>query len=50
MVKGKILEESHWYHEAKDEFVESGRLSAEGTIPTLSAAMFSRWQANGNKL
>jgi hypothetical protein len=33
MVKGKILEESHWYHEAKDEFVESGRLFGGGNNP-----------------
>ena len=30
MVKGKILEELHRYHEAKEEFVESGRLFGRG--------------------
>jgi len=31
MVKGKILEELHRYHEAEDEFVESGRLFGGGS-------------------
>jgi TolB-like protein/DNA-binding winged helix-turn-helix (wHTH) protein/Tfp pilus assembly protein PilF len=30
LVKGKILEELHRYHEAEGEFVESGRLFGEG--------------------
>jgi TolB-like protein/DNA-binding winged helix-turn-helix (wHTH) protein/Flp pilus assembly protein TadD len=30
MVKGKILEELHRYHEAEEEFVESGRLFGTG--------------------
>lgn len=30
MVKGKILEELHRYHEAEEEFVESGRLFGRG--------------------
>lgn len=31
LVKGKILEELHRYHEAEDEFVESGRLFGGGS-------------------
>jgi TolB-like protein/DNA-binding winged helix-turn-helix (wHTH) protein/Flp pilus assembly protein TadD len=31
MVKGKILEELHRYHEAEEEFVESGRLFGGGS-------------------
>jgi TolB-like protein/DNA-binding winged helix-turn-helix (wHTH) protein/Flp pilus assembly protein TadD len=31
MVKGKILEELHRFHEAEDEFVESGRLFGGGS-------------------
>ena len=50
VVKGKILEELHRYHEAEDEFVESVSPLRRGKhVSMLSAATLSRSRASGNK-